>query len=507
MSRSKNAIGGLFADIGGLIITQILTFLAVPIYLSHLSNISYGYWLTIGSIVMWISLSDFGIGMALSRLLIKVQSDSSRTDFNEEVSKLVATSLVIFASSAFLFLLLGVLLYPFCLIWFDISDLDTSTFQLTFYVTLIAGALSLPTSVFSGILESSQKLALNRNLTSIGSIVNIIISIWLVVYFKNIIGLAYALLVSVIVRALISGFFSLQLVKLSRKHFRYEKNYATSLLTFGGYFQIARIANTVATNSDNIFISSFLSSSFVPIYSFTSKMAQVFSITLASKIPNVLFAGISQIIDLNEDERLQRLFQLLLKLLIRLAIITACYNFFFNEIFVMLWVGKGNYAGDGVNYVMCYWIIYEFIVRGTTALVYAFGELKGYASISVFEIIGNIVLSIILVKTIGLIGVAIATAISRTFTTGVYLLVFFRRKRLVNWDSCKLLADVSFRSLPSCIVFFCYKISVDNLGWLDLIFVGLLSVVINFISFDIVTVIKNRHLSLREIFYATLFKV
>lgn len=505
MSRSKKAINGLSAEIIGQIVTQLITFVAIPVYLIYLNNISYGYWLTIGSIIMWISLSDFGIGMALSRLLIKIQNTKDPITIAKERNKLVITALIIFFLCAGLFFLVGLILYPFCIKWFNIQAANLTAYRNTYFICLSAGALSLPSSVFSGILESNQKLALNRNLNTMGTISNVLISMVLVVIFKNIEALAYALLLSVIIKTLITYNYANKTVKINFTTNHFEKSYAKQLLSSGGYFQISRIANTVATNSDNLFISSYLTAGIVPMYSFTTKMAQVFGITLASKIPNVLFAGMSEIIDLNQTDKLKEIFKLLIKILLRLAILTAAFAYFFNEDFVTLWVGKANYAGYWVNLVVCYWIVYEFVVRGTASLAFAFGDFKGYAYASVLEFTANIILSIILIQKYGLFGVALATAISRTLTTGIYLFWYFKNKGLITITLLKLILKIIMLSLPTILSFILLKNLNIEIGWLALVIIGATGAFVNFLSFDVWVLLKNRNLPLKEIVNKLLF--
>lgn len=507
MSRTQKAINGLAADLIGQIISQLLMFVAIPVYLFYLSNVAYGFWLTIGSIVMWISLSDLGIGMALGRILIKLQATETAQKLYNERNSLVNTAVIIFLGCAAVFFIVGFILYPFAVNWFKVDDANYHVFKLTYFLSITAGAISLPSSVFAGILESNQRLALNRNLSTLGTILNVLISIVLVYYFKSIVALAYSLLLSVLIRTVISWYFANQTVSLKFSVFHYNKIYGRQLLSSGGYFQIARIANTVATNSDNLFISSYIGAGNVPMYSFTTKLAQILSITLASKIPNVVFAGVSEIIDKNEIEKLKNIFNLLMKILFRLALLTVAFAYFFNENFVVLWVGKHNYAGNMLNLVVCYWIVYEFVVRGTSSLVYAFGDFKSYAYVSVAEITGNIILSIILIQKFGLVGVALATAISRTLTTGVYLYSYFKKKGMLSVHLTKILIRVLMLSLPTIGFYFICKMYFINIGWSSLIIIGLGGAIINFLSFDLPVFINYRHEGLKSIFLKILFNL
>ena len=93
MSRRKKALSGLFADMGGMLIIQLLSLALVPFYLKYISLSDYGYWLVISSIIGWIGLADFGIGFAVTRFFIKAVSGVKE---NSSVSQVANTSLFLF---------------------------------------------------------------------------------------------------------------------------------------------------------------------------------------------------------------------------------------------------------------------------------------------------------------------------------------------------------------------------------------------------------------------------
>jgi len=96
MPRSHKAIDGFAVDLLGQIITQFLTFVSIPIIISNTNQSNYGFWLTIGSIMTWISITDLGIGTALTRQLIKVQTKFAGDQLLDKRNVLLSTSFVFF---------------------------------------------------------------------------------------------------------------------------------------------------------------------------------------------------------------------------------------------------------------------------------------------------------------------------------------------------------------------------------------------------------------------------
>ncbi|OIR07004.1 polysaccharide biosynthesis protein [mine drainage metagenome] len=441
----------------------------------------------------WIAVSDMGIGMALSRSLIRINTSNQIVNIAHERNRLLSTSFFIFLSGSFIFLLLSLFFYPLSIKLFSIQNKNMFDYTLTYFITSAAGAVSLPLSIYGGVLESFQKIALNRNISTFTNVINILMSIILVFIFKNIVALALALLFSVLLRYVVSLFFANKLIETKISFNLYSRKYTKDLFSYGGYFQIGKIANTVATNTDNIFISTYIGAAIVPSYTFTSKLYQIFGIVIASKIPTTLFSGVSQLVDEKRFEKIDNIFQSIMRILFRIALFTASFAFFFNSTFVELWVGKSNYAGNNVNIILVYLILFETIFRGTSALIYAYGDLRNWAFVTILETILNITLSLLFVKSWGIVGLLVATAISRTLTSGVYIVIFFWKKRFLTIQLLHKILIILFKSIPTILVFFVFFIYTLINSWSQLLIVVLVGFVMNILIFDFSIISKNRN--------------
>jgi len=57
-SVTKNALLGLFVKAGQILIS----FLLIRLLLQYLGNYEYGLWVTIGSVLAWMNMFNFGLG-------------------------------------------------------------------------------------------------------------------------------------------------------------------------------------------------------------------------------------------------------------------------------------------------------------------------------------------------------------------------------------------------------------------------------------------------------------
>ena len=101
------------------------------------------------------------------------------------------------------------------------------------------------------------------------------------------------------------------------------------MLKFGGYFQVGRVANTIALSADNVVIASILGAPYVTPYSITSKLPVLFSVNLANKLPTAVFPAISQMFAEGNINKLQNIFIKLTTLSVRLAVIAAFFRFYY----------------------------------------------------------------------------------------------------------------------------------------------------------------------------------
>ena len=110
----------------------ICSFLLIPLSLEYLDKDYYGVWLTLISVVAWLSFMDVGIGNGLRNKLTEAIEFNNKTLANEYVS----TTYVIFSILMVALIIIFAIINPF-INWTNLlkTDLpDTSLLALTFIV-------------------------------------------------------------------------------------------------------------------------------------------------------------------------------------------------------------------------------------------------------------------------------------------------------------------------------------------------------------------------------------
>jgi O-antigen/teichoic acid export membrane protein len=432
MSRGRRAILGFGTDIAGQVLLTLAALSMAPIILHHITAELYGFWLTALSIVAFLGLVDVGLGIALTRAIASISDRSDAIRLNQ----LISTAFVVFCLAGFVFSAVGLTLAAWIPEWFSIPQQNAHDVIKAFRIVIVASACALPCSIFSGINCGFQQMAADNISRTAVALLAVLVS-WLLLYCGwGLMALAASTLFSVLATAGMAALWALRChpeFQLRLGHFN-RKDF-TALLSFGGYFQLGRVANTVALNSDSVVISSVLGAQEVAPYVFTSKLATLFSVTLASKMPIAAMPALSQMYAIRDFVLLQAAFIRMTSYAVRLAICGGTVYALGNKDFVTLWVGASQYGGLALSAVFCYWVLQDTIFRGTASALFASGELRAWSWICLGEAALNLSISLLLVREYGLLGVALGTAIGKTLTTAWLLPILICRSMQLRLGS------------------------------------------------------------------------
>jgi len=481
-SRTTRAIHGLLTDTGGWVILSIVQLLVVPLYLDLISSELYGAWLTLLSIIGWVALTDMGVGTSLERL---ISSNSGTLRYGE----LVSTTLLLFICIAALFFIVGYVTVLFLFDFVHIVEQDSASVKNAFIILLASSLISLPLSIFGSTLNGLQKLHIVNICRVFSILLGIVVTFILLIYFQvGIESLAIGRLFTILLEGIINAIYLYRFLPNIKIRYRFfNKNDAVSLMSFGGFFQLAKLANTISINTDNIVISIYLGAGYVTPYFITSKLATLISQSLASKLPSSLFPGLSELFSNSDSENIVNIFTKLSIFSLRLAIFSSFCVYFLNEAFVRVWVGEEQFGGVYLTLVFVLLSLQDTFIRGVSAVIIASGKIKVWSLVSILEGVFNIVFSLIMVKKYGLLGVALATILSKFLTTTWYTPYAICKNLNLNimWFIRNCLIKVMYMSIPTLLsMFFVYRQTINSSDWVQLFSVGITGFIVNIIIFE-----------------------
>jgi len=439
-SKAKKILNGSALRVVDFFVTAFVALALTPFIIRSLGDNMYGLWIFVGSFLGYYGLMDFGLNSAIQRFLSRAIGSSNK----DEESRIINTALAVFSIIGFAALLLSIALSLLLPMWIkNISDVVL--FKKIIFILGLNFALGFPLRVFSGILAANIRYDISTGLELVKLALRTLLIIVLLKAGYGLIALAIIALITdiggylakyFVVRSLYKDIvYSIKLI---------DRSMIRPLFGYSIYTFISQIAEQLKFNFDNLVIISFIGLNSVTVYSIAFRLVRYFSQFIGASI-GVFVPVFSQYEARGDKASIREKFILSTKISGYMSVFIGCVLIIFGKSFINRWVG--------VEYVSAYPILVILTISFTISLMqdpsvqlfYGLSQHKYLAIISTIEGASNLLLSIILIKKIGLIGVALGTAIPMTI---VFILVYPRYAcRLIDLNIWKYYFHILFPTL------------------------------------------------------------
>lgn len=411
----KNIIGSLFLK-GISILVQLLL---VPLTLNYLSTELYGIWLTVSSIVLWLSFFDIGFSLGLKN---KLAEAIAKNDFATG-KELVSTTYIMLIS---IFIPLGVILeFVVPLVhWSSLLNVDTAyndTLIDVIRILIISFVFQMVFNTISIIVAAFQKVALSNSFPVIGNVISLII-IWLLTRYTDPSLRNMALTISFVPVSvlLISSFilFNHQLrpVKPSLQYFNSAK--IKEIFSLGFKFFIIQVQVIVIQQATNLLISNVSNPDYVTYYNiayrYIGTAMMIFTLILGPLWPAFTEAYVKKDYQWMKliYRKLSKIYILVLGMIVIMCILSP--------IIYPIWIGSTTHIPLAMTISLS---VYFCLVSWDSiqiTLINGIGTVKLQSYITLIGLILHIPLSLFLGRYIGAYGVVA----SMTFITSIYSILF-----------------------------------------------------------------------------------
>ena len=405
-SKAKNLVKGSLLNGIGFFSQVTVTLVLTPLIIHSLGDKMYGLWVFVGTFIGYYGLMDFGLELAIHRYVSRAVGLGDP----DEINKVINTALFIFTIIGFIALIVSLgIVFIIPHIIKNITETEVFT-----KVILILGcnfAIGFPLRVFSGILGSNIRYDLNMVI----ELIKLVIRTTLIIFFLKL-GHGIVTLAIITSSIDISGYLARYiLVKHIYKYIILSKQYISKsmiklLFGYSTYVFITNIANQLRYNVDNFVILTFLGLSQVTIYSIGSRLV-IYIITLIGSSIGILLPVFSQYEANNRNDLIIEKFLFTTKISSYLSILSGGMLIIFGKAFIERWVGKEYLSSYPILTILMISVVFNLMQTPSTQLLYGISRHKFLTFLNLAEGFINLILSVILVKYFGMIGVALGTAI------------------------------------------------------------------------------------------------
>lgn len=274
--RSSVVLKNIIASLGLKCISIFVSFALVPLTIGYVSSELYGVWLTLSSILTWLSFLDIGFSQGLKNKLTEAIANNNWKRGKSLVSTTYFMMILIFVPICFIM----ELVIPF-ISWSTLLNVSVqyeTEISRAMSVLIAFACLQMIVNVLVSVVAAFQKVALSNSFVVIGNILSLIIIFFLTKTCPpSLLALAFSLAAMPIVVTiaativLFSG--SFKGVAPSVKCIR--KDYINDLFGLGYKFFIINIQVIVLYQSTNVLISNVSSPNDVTTYNIAYKLLNV----------------------------------------------------------------------------------------------------------------------------------------------------------------------------------------------------------------------------------------
>ncbi|MGD0059946.1 MAG: oligosaccharide flippase family protein [Verrucomicrobiia bacterium] len=382
-------------------------------YLIHsLTKETYGLWVLIGSVVGYFGFTDFGVRIATGRLVAYYRARQDAAKVNHTIN----TSLALLTASGLVVTLLTFLLSPYFGRLFHIGP-DAPHVSAAVFLCGFAVAVGLPLTVFEGCLAGYERYDLINIVEIFMTIARVGLTVWMIQLGYGILALAAINLALTVAGGgvkLLLCYRVFEPLHVAVEHIdrlTIRETYATSI-----WFLILAVSVRISFFTDNVVIGYFRTTGEVAVYSIAGRLAQYALVAVAAF--NVVLMPVSAGYDAQADLAKQRRLLLLgTRASFAAAIFMATIFLAYGGQIIHIWVGKGFEQAAIVLAILTFPMITQASQTTTLMVMQGMAKHKNLSLIYLVEALANLILSLILVRPLGMIGVALGTALTSTFSS------------------------------------------------------------------------------------------
>jgi O-antigen/teichoic acid export membrane protein len=405
---AKKNIVSSFLVKGGSIITGLLL---VPMTINYVNPTQYGIWLTISSLVGWMSFFDIGMGNGLRNKLTEALALNEYEIAKKYVSTTYASLIIVSCSLFFIFYFLN----PY-IDWQTFLNISESVqVNISFAVLIVFGAFCLQfvVQLINTVLTAVHKPAKAGLITLIGQLC-ILLTTYILT--KTVQGSLIVLVVATTINPIIIlflanfYFYGAKLRNIAPSFSYIDFSYAKNIFKVGGSFFIIQIGSIVLLQTDNIIISKFVGPESVTKFNVALKLFSIvimlFSIIILPYWSAFTDANTNKDYDWMRDsvKKIRKIWLLISLLIVPFILVLSKFIF-------KLWIGDSVKITFSLSFLLSLYVISYMCMNLNSYFLNGVGKIRLQLYLYVIVCIINIPLCSFLAVKIGVNGVVISNLI------------------------------------------------------------------------------------------------
>lgn len=403
----------------------LASFICLPFLVKLLGKGEFGLYQLVGAIIAYLLIMDFGLSNTTTRYYARYQEQGKQ----KEKENMLALSAIFYAFVGILILVIGFSLLHFFLPVYQntLSVQDFLTAKKLFTIMLLNVAIVIPANIFAAVINANQKFIFAKMLVVLTLLLRpttivLMLHVWpkalTVVYIHTIFNFL------VVVANII---YCCKFLDIRMKLHRFEWKLLKELILFSLFVFLAVAMEQTYWRSGQLILGALIGTSAVAVYAVAMKL-DIFFTRLADNISAIFLPQLSQIsAHKSFKEQTNEVFLKVSRIQLMVMATFLCGFILYGKTFLDFWLGK-NFE-DAYYYSLTIMFALFIPLTQSIGIWILQAQNKHYFRAYVYtaSAIFNIILSIFLVKNIGVKGCAAATAISILLGQGLAMNLYYKK--------------------------------------------------------------------------------
>lgn len=403
---------------GGLLVatTIVTAIIHYKLVISLMPRELAGVWLLFWSFGSYLAFFDLGIGPTLSREIAFLNADKDRLP---AIADLAATCLRIYLGVAALLLAAAVLAGWILLPTLKLQTISSGDALLAWGLFAAGACVNLLGNLSFAVLTGEGQVATERLTRAFGMLLWLALSSYALMAGHGLTGVALAWLINACLgRALAVAVVKLRVRGLSLSRGRWRTDVARRLAHPSARWALTQLGALLILQTANVLIAWNLGPAAIPSYEAAARVIMAVG-TIALLSTNASVPFYSRAFAANDIAGLRNLlYRNVQQGLLTMAAAIAVLGAFAPELF-STWLGHGNFVGYAVLMAMAVMMTLETHHVAHASLTMASGHIP-FVRMALVSGALNLVFSLVLVRWLGLLGIALGTMAAQMLTNNWY---------------------------------------------------------------------------------------
>lgn len=419
---------GVLLSYSSLALRNVLGLLLIPFIIFHVGVSHYGIYSLVTTLAGYLVVLEFGLSNTIIRFISRYKANNDTV----KEAQFIGVILTLYALITSIVLLIGLV------IWFNLEHMFSGSLTLSeiellkpaFAILLINVAITLMSNSFTGIISAYERFTFEKSIEIFIFLLRCSLVFVGLHLGKGIITIVLIDTLVNAIQAVLRIVFVKYTLKVNILFSLPDRATVNEIIIYTFFIALNVIVNQINWRVDTLIIGTLTSSKDVAFFNIGSQLVFSF-IAFASAISNIFVPKIVKLVTLNAtpSELTAELIHISRLQMVVLGYVLVTF-ISFGQLFIKLFVGE--------EFEIAYWVAlipmipFMFVLAQTSsnAVLQAMNKHKMRSILLLITAVMNIVLSIILVKNIGILGASIGTAL--TLLIGELVLVNIYLTRVVK---------------------------------------------------------------------------